>query len=188
MARATDLNRKSSSGISYARAAKKFGVDVETVQEYARQVKEFKRQTRQAAKFYGYKGEYWTPASLTELAKESKMAKQYGGAPELFKFARENIQAKLADNVMEQWSIKAEQYVANIKKALSGSPEAAFPESDVSKAIRKIDTLGARRTMRATGGIFLQYWYHGDLDEDPILSHNDLVEMILGYGRPTKNG
>lgn len=186
MARAADLNRKSSSGISYARAARKFGTTPEVVREYARQVKEFNRQTRQAAKFYGYKGEYWTPASLTELANESKMAKQYGGAPELFKFARENIQAKLADNVMEQWAIKAEQYVANIKKALTDSPESAFPDSDVSKALRKIDRLGIRKTMRATGGMFLQYWYPGR-DEEPVYTHSELVDRILDYGRPNKN-
>ena len=181
--RSTDLNRKHKSGISYARAAKKFGVDVETVREYARQVNEYNRQARQAAKYYGYKGEYWTAASLSELARDAGAGKRFGGAEQLFKYARENIQAKLADSVAGQWAVKAEQYVANIKKALTDSPESAFPESDVSKALLKIDRLGIRKTMRATGGMFLQYWYPGR-DEEPEFSHGELVERILKYGRP----
>lgn len=183
MATAKDLNRKHTSGISYARAAKKFGVDIETVREYARQVKEFNRQTKAAAKAYGYKGEYWTAASLSQLARNASASRRFGGAEQLFKYASENVQAKLADSVAGQWAVKAEQYVANVKKALTDSPEAGFSESDVSKAIRKLDSMTTREAMQATGGIFLQYWYHSDEEEDPILSHNQLVDMILGYRR-----
>lgn len=183
MARSSDLNRKHKSGISYARAAKKFGVDVETVREYARQVKEFNRQTRAAAKAYGYKGEYWTAASLSELARNAAAGSRFGSAERLFKYANENVKAKLADSVEDQWAVTSSQYVANVKKALTDSPEAAFPESDVSKALKKLDGMTTREAMRATGGIFLQYWYHGDTEADPILSHNELVDMILGYRR-----
>lgn len=183
MVRSADLNRHHKSGISYARAAKKFGVDIETVKAYAQEVKEFNRQTRAAAKAYGYKGEYWKAASLSDLARDAAAGKRFGGAEQLFKYARENVQAKLADSVSDQWAVKAEQYVANVKKALTDSPEAGFSESDVSKALRKLDKMTTREAMRATGGIFLQYWYHGDEEVDPILSHNQLVDMILGYRR-----
>lgn len=178
MARSSDLNRRHKSGISYARAAKMFGVDTETVREYARQVKEFNRQTRAAAKAYGYKGDYWKAASLSELARDAAAASRFGGRMNLFKYAEETVGAKLADNVAAQWANKAEQYVSNIKKALSESPEAAFPESDVAKALRKMDRLTTRQIMRKTGGEFLSFWYNSD-ESGNDYSQSQLVKMLL---------
>lgn len=181
MARATDLNRKSSSGISYARAAKKFGTTPEVVREYAQQVREFNRQQRQAAKAWGYKGDYYKAPSLSQLAQDEAAQKRYGGGGELFKFAQRNLNFKLADDVQETWKEKASQYVANIKQALTNTPESAFPESKVSKALLKMENMSDLAVMWATGGEFLQYWYHGDVDASPIKEHNDLVDMILAY-------
>ena len=187
MARSADLNRKSSSGSSYARAAKKFGTTPEVVKAYAQQVREFNRQQRQAAKAWGYKGDYYKAPSLSQLARDQSAANRFGNAPNLFKFASESVSSKLADNVQETWKQKAEQYVANIKQALTNTPESAFPESKISQALLKMEGMTDLQVMRATGGEFLQYWYHGDPDDSRIIEHNDLVDLILGY-RGRKHG
>lgn len=154
MATAKDLTRKKKSGLSYARAAKKFGVSEDVVREYARQAKEFNKQQRAAARAYGYKGDLWKAPSLGDIAKETKAAQRYGGYGQLFKFAGENVRVKLADNVQAAWAEKAEQYAANVKQALSNLPEAAFPESNVAQAIKAIDNLSPMGVMRVTGGQF----------------------------------
>lgn len=154
MATAKDLTRKKKSGLSYARAAKKFGVSEDVVREYARQAKEFNKQQRAAARAYGYKGDLWKAPSLGDIAKEAKAAERYGGYGQLFKFAGENVRVKLADNVQAVWAEKAEQYAANVKQALSNLPEAAFPESNVAQAIEAIDNLSPMEVMRITGGQF----------------------------------
>ena len=154
MAAAKDLNRKHKSGISYARAAKKFGVSEDVVRAYAQQAKEFNKQQRAAARAYGYKGDLWKAPSLGDIAKEAKAAERYGGYGQLFKFASENVRVKLADNVQAAWAEKAEQYAANVKQALSNLPEAAFPESNIAKAILAIDNLSPLEVMRITGGQF----------------------------------
>lgn len=154
MARPSDLNRKHKSGISYARAAKMFGVDVETVRQYAQQVKQFNKESRAAAKAYGYKGDYRTAWSLSEIARQKEAAERFGGFKQAFQYQMQDVRARMADSVSSRWAQAAEQYAANVKSALTGLPESAFPESNVSKALRALDKLSARQIMRATGGMF----------------------------------
>lgn len=179
MARAADLNHKSSSGISYARAAKKFGVTTDVVREYAQQVKEFNRQQRQAAKAWGYKGDYYKAPSLSQLARDTAAQNRFGGGDELFRYMSRDVNSRLADSVQSTWSEKAEQYVSNIKAALTNSPEAAFKDSQVAKALIKIDTMTPKQIMKATGGEFFTFWYNGT--EDNTHEQSNAVGRILSY-------
>lgn len=179
MARATDLNRKSSSGISYARAARKFGTTPEVVKAYAQQVKEFNRQQRQAAKAWGYQGDYYKAPSLSQLARDAAAQNRFGGAGELFKYMGRDVKSRLADNVQSAWSEKAEQYVSNIKAALTNSPEAAFKDSQVAKALIKIDRMTPKQVMKATGGEFFTFWYNGT--DDNTQEQSGILRSILSY-------
>lgn len=182
--RAADLSKHSSSGISYARAAKKFGTTPEVVREYARQVKEYNRQQRAAAKAWGYKEEYRTAPSLADLARDKAAHTRFGGAPELFTYMARDVKARLADGVADTWASKASDYVSNLKLALTNSPESAFSESRVSQALKKLDTMTDRQVMKATGGEFFSYWY-GD-EENQTEERSDILTRILA-ARPRKS-
>ena len=179
MARSADLNRKSSSGISYARAAKKFGTTPEVVKAYAQQVREFNRQQRQAAKAWGYKGDYYKAPSLSQLARDTAAQNRFGGAGELFRYMGRDVNSRLADNVQSTWSEKAEQYVSNIKAALTNSPEAAFKDSQVAKALIKIDRMTPTQIMKATSGEFFTFWYNGT--DDNTQEQSGILGRILSY-------
>ena len=100
---------------------------------------------------------------MSQLARDASAIRRFGGSEQLFKYARENVQAKLSDSVAGQWAVKSEQYVANVKKALTDSPEAGFSESDVSKAIKKLERRSAKWIMRKSGGESLDVYYSGEI-------------------------
>ena len=149
MATPKDLNRVHKSGISYARAAKKYGVDVSEAKAYAQMAKEYNRQARQWAKEYGYKGDLWKAPSLGDIARDRGAASRFGGVQNLFR--------------VEEIQEKAEQYAANLIQALRNNPESAFPESDVSKAIKKLERRSAKWIMRKSGGESLDVYYSGKI-------------------------
>ena len=163
MATAKDLNRKHTSGISYARAARKYGVDVSEAKAYAQMAKEYNRQARQWAKEYGYKGDLWKAPSLGDIARDRGAASRFGGVQNLFQYMQEDIAARLADKPKLALKEKAEQYVANLIQALRNNPESAFPESDVSKAIKKLEKRSAKWIMRKSGGESLDVYYSGEI-------------------------
>ena len=109
MATAKDLNRKHKSGISYARAAKKYGVDISEAKAYAQMAKEYNRQARQWAKEYGYKGDLWKAPSLGDIARDRGAASRFGGVKNLFQYMQEDIAARLADKPKLALQEKAEQ-------------------------------------------------------------------------------
>ncbi len=64
---------------------------------------------------------------------------------------------------MKKFAEKAEQYAANLIQALRNNPESAFPESDVSKAIKKLEKRSAKWIMRKSGGESLDVYYSGEI-------------------------
>ncbi len=163
MATAKELNRHSSSGISYARAAKKYGVDVSEAKAYAQMAKAYNKQAREWAKEYGYKGSLWKAPSLGDISRDASAAKRWGGMGNLFRYMQEDIAARLADKPKLTLSEKAEQFAANLIQALRNNAESAFPESDVSKAIRKLEKRSAKWIMQKSGGESLEVYYSGDI-------------------------
>ena len=157
MATAKDLNRHHKSGISYTRAARKYGVDVSEAKAYAQMAKEYNRQARQWAKEYGYKGDLWKAPSLGDIA-------------------RDRVTARLADKPKLALQEKAKQYAANLIQALRNNPESAFPESDVSKAIKKLERRSAKWIMRKSGGESLDVYYSGEIG-----ARGSVIQNILEW-------
>ena len=169
MATAKDLNRHHKSGISYARAARKYGVDVSEAKAYAQMAKEYNRQARQWAKEYGYKGDLWKAPSLGDIARDRGVAGRFGGVQNLFRYMQEDM-PKLA---LQE---KAKQYAANLIQALRNNPESAFPESDVSKAIKKLERRSAKWIMRKSGGESLDVYYSGEIG-----ARGSVIQNILEW-------
>lgn len=163
MATAKELNRRHASGLSYVRAAKKYGVDVSEAKAYAQMAKEYNRQAREWAKEYGYKGDLWKAPSLADIARDRGAAARFGGVQNLFRYMQEDIMARIADRPKLKLQKKAEQFAANLIQALRNNPESAFPESDVSKAIMKLEKMSAKRIMRKSGGESLDVYYSGEI-------------------------
>lgn len=159
MATAKDLNRHSSSGISYARAARYFKVDVAEVKAYAEMAKAYNKEARAWAREYGYKEGMWKAPALAELVRDKSAAVRFGGVSEQFRYMKEEVNIKLQDRPKLTLEAKAEQYAANLIQALRNNPESAFPESDVSKAIQKLEHMSAKEIMQKSGGSTLEVWY-----------------------------
>lgn len=178
MARSADLNiHRSSSGLSYARAAKKFGVDEAQAKAYATMAKEYNRQARSWAKEYGYKGDLWKAPSLMDIARDKGAATRYGGVKNLFSYMQEDIKARLEDKPALDLTAKAEQYAANLIQALRNNPESAFLESDVSKAIEKLESHNAKWIMQHSGGDTLSTYYK----DNNVETRRGVVQDILGW-------
>jgi len=176
MATPKDLNRKHTSGISYARAAKKYGVDISEAKAYAQMAKAYNKQAREWARDYGYKGDLWKAPSLGDIARESGAARRFGGVQNLFGYMQEEIAARLADKPKLVLKEKAKQYAANLLQALRNNPESAFPESDVSKAIKKLEKRSARWIMRKSGGEVLDVYYSGEIG-----ARGTVIQKILEW-------
>lgn len=180
MARASDLGRKRS-GLSYARAARKFGVTIEDVRAYAQMAKDFNRQQKAVAKEYGYKGELRQFASLKGLAEDAEAIRRFG-ARGFFEYVRDEVMASLQDVPRLEFENKAEQYHANMIQALTNNAASAFEESEVALAIDALKNMTPKEVMRMTGGKFFDFYYgrkqpgKNEMDADDMVTA--LAEMI----------
>ena len=163
MATASSLTRKHKSGLSYARAAKVFGITEQQARDYARQAREYNKAARQWARSYGYKEDIWLAPSLMNI-KQSLLipgTNKFGTAADRFKYLSTEVRQRLADNPRQTLVDKAEQYVANIITALTNNPESSIEGSETNKALKKLlsGKLTVRKIMRATAGAFFESYY-----------------------------
>ena len=181
MATASSLTRKHKSGLSYARAAKVFGITEQQAREYARQAREYNKAARQWARAYGYKEDLWQAPSLMNI-KQSLLipgTNKFGTAADRFKYLSTEVRQRLADNPKRTLVDKAEQYVANIMTALTNNPESSIPGSDTAKALEKLQSgkFSIRKIMRATGGSFFESYY-GRKAKTPV-EGSDMINILL---------
>lgn len=181
MATASSLTRKHKSGLSYARAAKVFGITEQQARDYARQAREYNKAARQWARAYGYKEDLWQAPSLMNI-KQSLLIRgtnKFGTAADRFKYLSMEVRQRLADNPKRTLVDKAEQYVANIMTALTNNPESSIPGSDTAKALEKLQSgrFSTRKIMRATGGSFFEAYY-GRKAKTPV-EGSDMINILL---------
>lgn len=176
MPRAADIGRKRS-GMTYAQAARRFGVDIEEAKAYAQMVKEYNRQQSQLKKEYGYKGPVYKLPSLKALYEDQQAQARFGDARALFDYMKDEAIVKLQDTPRLAFEEKVNQYAANIIQALTNNTNSAFEESDVSKAIAQLQTMTPKQIMRFTGGRFLDSYYGRTQGLDPEAP--DAEDMIL---------
>lgn len=182
MARAADIGRKRS-GMSYAQAAKRFGVDIEEAKAYAQMVKEYNRQQSQLKREYGYKGPVYKLPSLKALYEDQKAQARFGNATSLFNYMKDEAVIKLQDTPRLAFEEKVNQYAANMIQALTNNTNAAFEESDVAKAIKQLKRMTPKEIMRFTGGQFFKAYYSRRAAIKPEDEMPDAEDMILALAK-----
>lgn len=178
MPRAADIGRKRS-GMSYAQAAKRFGVDVEETKAYAQMVKAFNREQSRLKKEYGYKGPVYKLPTLKALYDDEKAQARFGNPTALFNYMKDEAIIKLQDTPRLAFEEKVNQYAANMIQALTNNTNAAFEESDIAKAIEQLKRMTPKQIMRFTGGRFFEVYYRRAAAIKPDDELPDAEDMIL---------
>lgn len=141
---------KKASGISYARAAKKFGVDIETVKNYAQMVKEYRREALRWGREH-HVANVWVGHGLAAIAKSKDAAA-------FFRFQQREIESRMQEGIRERLNEKLSQYLANIISAVSKMPGAyddESPESIFLEGVKNGD-ITEKMILDAVGGDFFQ--------------------------------
>lgn len=172
------MAKKHQSGISYARAAKKFGVDIDTVRQYAQNVKEYRKVALKWAREH--------QVSDIKLGKGLAALAKADDARAAFLYYKQDIERRLAEPVRETLDLKLTQYIANIKAAVSEMPASKNKGTIANRFLRGLNSGQITPTdiTAVTGGSMLQRIYKKSRSGVTTLSYDTrpLKDVLVSKG------